>query len=350
MEDPPVEDAVTMPIPDSIDLPGAPAIPGLRIRTYAGPGDLPALLALHGAVDAADGITYVTTANELRLAHEHATDLDPREHEILVLVGDELVAMSAVEVLDSNDGRLFLISRGRVHPAWRRHGLGETLFSHAERRLSDLAAQRPGPMPKVLVTRVEEGDVGARVLAEQHGYEQVRVYHHMVRPHMADILEPPLPEGLDVRPLREDQLPILWDAMTDAFKDDFGADDVSPASYRRFVEDEDLDLSLASIAWDADEIAGGVIGYIVRDENEAQGYLRGWADPVFVRERWRRRGLASSLMGRTLGLLRDRGMTSAQLGVDTENAFRAFALYERHGFRPARSTTEWHRPLEAGTA
>jgi GNAT superfamily N-acetyltransferase len=330
----------------AIVLPDAPTIPSLGVRTYAGPVDLPALLALHRAVDAADGVTSITTSNEIRLAHEHATDLDPREHEILVFVDDQLVASSSVEALDSNDGRRFLISRGRVHPAWRRHGLGEALFAHAERRLVALADERSELRPRVLVTRIEERDVGARVLAERHGYEQVRIYHHLVRPDMTRILEPPMPEGLEVRPLTVDQLPALWDAMTDAFKEDFGADDTSEASYRRFVEDEDLDLSLASIAWEGDEIAGGVIGYIVPEENEAQGYLRGWTDPVFTRQRWRRRGLASALLGRTLAMLRDRGMTSAQLDVDTENVFRAFTLYERHGFRPAASTSEWHKPLD----
>jgi GNAT superfamily N-acetyltransferase len=342
-----IEDDATPFGRDGIDLPGGPAIAGLRLRTYAGPGDLPALLGLYRAVDAADGVTFVTTSHELRLAHEHSTDLDPREHELLVFVHDELVATSSVEVLDSNDGRTFLISRGRVHPVWRRHGIGEALFSLAERRLVTLAAARSDPRPRVLVTRIEEGDVGARVLAEHHGYDLVRLYQHLVRADLEDILESPLPDGLEVRPLTTEQLPALWDAMTDAFKEDFGADDTSPASYRRFVEDEDLDLSLASIAWEGDEIAGGVIGYVVPEENEAQGYLRGWADPVFTRQPWRRRGLASSLLGRTLTLLRDRGMTSAQLGVDTENAFKAYSLYERHGFRPASSTSEWHRPIEA---
>ena len=44
-------------------------------------------------------------------------------------------------------------------------------------------------------------------------------------------------------------------------------------------------------------------------------------------------------------LLRDRGMTSAQLGVDSENPYQAFDLYERHGFRKVRATSEWHRPM-----
>jgi hypothetical protein len=45
-------------------------------------------------------------------------------------------------------------------------------------------------------------------------------------------------------------------------------------------------------------------------------------------------------------LLRERGMTSAQLDVDTENANRALSLYERHGFVSDRSAGEWHRRME----
>jgi len=44
-------------------------------------------------------------------------------------------------------------------------------------------------------------------------------------------------------------------------------------------------------------------------------------------------------------MLRERGMTSAQLGVDSQNANGAPTLYRRHGFVVERSWSEWHRPL-----
>jgi ribosomal protein S18 acetylase RimI-like enzyme len=99
------------------------------------------------------------------------------------------------------------------------------------------------------------------------------------------------------------------------------------------------------VAFDADEIAGAVLGYILPEENEAQGYRRGWVDPVFVRRPWRRRGLAGVLLGEALVRLRERGMTSAQLEVDSENANQALGLYERHGFAVDRSSSEWHKPI-----
>jgi ribosomal protein S18 acetylase RimI-like enzyme len=41
-------------------------------------------------------------------------------------------------------------------------------------------------------------------------------------------------------------------------------------------------------------------------------------------------------------------MTSAQLGVDSQNAHEALGLYQRHGFEVVRSSSEWHKPLAEG--
>jgi ribosomal protein S18 acetylase RimI-like enzyme len=329
-----------------VTIPDAPAIPGLRIRTYGGPDDIPAMVVLHRAVNLADGNPEVWTAEELRLQYEEWTNVDPREDDLLAFVDDQLVALSRIEWMDSNDGRRFYVHEGHVHLDWRRLGLGRAMFRRNAQRLTEVAAGQEIDRPRVLVAWAEQGDPGASALASAEGYERVRVYHLMLRPDMEDILVPPIAEGLEVRPLTHDQLPAFWDAMTEAFRDHFGGDDSSPAAYRRWSQDPNLDLSLTMAAYDGDEIAGAVMGYIYPEENEEHGYQRGWTDPVFVRRPWRRRGLASALIGRTLVALRDRGMTAAQLGVDSENPNEALTLYERHRFEVQRSTTEWHRAFE----
>ena len=52
------------------------------------------------------------------------------------------------------------------------------------------------------------------------------------------------------------------------------------------------------------------------------------------------------LLGRALVRLREAGMTSAQLGVDSQNQNQALTLYERHRYAVDRSASEWHKPLE----
>ena len=51
-----------------------------------------------------------------------------------------------------------------------------------------------------------------------------------------------------------------------------------------------------------------------------------------VRRPWRRRGLASALILSACVALRERGMTEAALGVDSESLSGALGMYERLGF------------------
>ena len=61
---------------------------------------------------------------------------------------------------------------------------------------------------------------------------------------------------------------------------------------------------------------------------------------------WRRRGLGSALVARSLIVFRERGMTSAGLGVDADNPTGALGLYERAGFEVDFRSTAYRKPME----
>jgi GNAT superfamily N-acetyltransferase len=279
--------------------------------------------------------------NELK----HASSTDPREDVVLAFAGDELVAVSYATFEDANEGMRHYQSYCFVHPAWRRRGLGSALLPRTEERLRQIAARHVHQAPPLLVTWVDGPDVGARRLAEDHGYRNVRTYHYMVRPDLEDIEAPDPPDGIVIRPAGRDELRTVWDAMAEAFKDHFGAMDSSERAFQGWIDSPRMDLEGMICAFDGDEIAAGVQAAITPGENEARGYLRGWTDPVFTRRAWRRRGLAFACLGRALQVLRDWGMTSAQLGVDTENPHDALTLYRKHRFETTYTETEWHKPL-----
>ena len=330
-----------------LELRHAPAIPGLHFRFSAGEDDIPAIVALANRFNAAVGETERWSVEMMASLLRNRSHVPPEEGSLLAFVGDRLVASSVIEYADTSDGERHYRSVGSVDPDWFRHGLGTAMMAFNEELLRDLAAREAYAGPKRLITWLDDGDPGGLELARQRGYRKVRVYHHMTRPDMDDIDIRPLPEGIEVRPVRRDELPRLWEAGTEAFRDHFGGHDFSPQAYQRFVEDPLLDLDLTLAAFDGDEIVACVQGAIDPDENAANGYLRGWTDPVFTRRAWRRRGPAYALLGRSLALLKERGMTSAQLGVDSENDNQALTLYERHRYEVDRSASEWHKPLEA---
>ena len=95
-----------------------------------------------------------------------------------------------------------------------------------------------------------------------------------------------------------------------------------------------------------DEVAGGIWNDIHAEENAELGLQRGWLSSVFTRRPWRRRGLAAALISRSLALLRERGMSSAALGVDADNPFGALGLYESAGFAVHERFCAWRRSME----
>ena len=149
-----------------------------------------------------------------------------------------------------------------------------------------------------------------------------------------------------VREVRQAEIYSICRADVEAFRDHWGGFDDSDATLERWKKSPSWDPSLWVVAWDGDEVAAGVINAIEEEENRALGVERGWLHSVFTRRPWRRRGLARALIARSLVKIRDRGMTSAVLGVDADNPTGAFGLYESVGFEVSYRSTAWRKPLE----
>lgn len=326
-------------------LPESSPTHGVRFRAYAGEADIPAMVELKRLVNADLGVPDVASVGQEVAELRNLTHVDARADYIHAFAGDRMVATSSIEWAETAAGQRHFYSRGWVLPEWRRHGIGTAMLQRNEARMVELAASMEHDHPPALVTWLEDADVGGHVLFSSRGYRQVRVYRHMVRPHMNDIDLGALPVGIEVRSVTPELWPRLWAGMMEAFRDHFGAQDDSAAAFRRWSEDPEIDPGLWAVAFDGDEVAAGVLGYIEPAENEVFGYQRGWADPVFTRRDFRRRGIAHALLGRCLVRLRERGMTSAQLDVDSQNPNDALTLYRRHGFEVERGSTEWHRPF-----
>lgn len=330
----------------TIDIPSAPDIPGLRFRSYAGEADVPDMARVMNAAMEANGNPEYEPEEAIRNDLRHPTSTDPHEDVVLAFVGTELVAVSFLSFEDANEGMRHYQSYCFVHPDWRRRGLGGALMPRNEHRLRQIASGHAQSAPPRLVTWIDGSDVGARALVEEHGYQHVRTYHYMVRPDLEGIEAPEPPEGITIRSAERHELRDVWDAMAEAFRDHFGAMDTSEAAFRRWTTSPRMDPAGMIVALDGDEVVAGVQAAVTPGEAEARGYRRGWTDPVFTRRAWRRRGLAFACLGRALQTLREWGMDSAQLGVDTENPNDALTLYRKHRFESTFSETEWHKPLE----
>ena len=321
---------------------------GLVLRPYAGESDVPEIARLTNDEFAADGVPeHIELENQLAW-YRHPTDqFDPPRDVTIAEVDGRAVGFGFRQWVDTNDGEFREIRvEGRVDPAWRRRGIGSALLAHNERAARAVMAGYPTSRKLAYGSWSGSTQPGDSALLDVNGFSQVRWFFDMVRPNLDDIPDIPLPAGLEVRPVTEDLVMQVWRADLEAFLDHWGGHDDSEEALRRYLDSPDHDLSLWLIAWDGDEVAGGIINGIERGENRALGVQRGWLHSVFTRRPWRRRGLAAALVARSLALLRDRGMTSAVLGVDAENPTGALGLYERAGFEKAYASTAWRKPLD----
>jgi mycothiol synthase len=327
---------------------GAPLPAGFRLRPYAGESDLADLARIRNAEFEADGIPERVTSDILRAEFGHPGDsFDPERDVTVAVVGDEVVGWTERDWVDTWDGHIREYRQGGyVTPAWRRRGVGTALLLDGERRRRERAASHQTDRQLVLGSWNADSQDGAAALLGSHGYTAVRWFFDMIRRSMDDIPDLPLPDGLEVRPITPDLYRAVWEANIEAFRDHWGGFDTSEESYQRELQLPTFDPSLWVIAFDAELAAGGVINKIDAHENEALGIKRGWLQSVWTRRPWRRRGLARATIARSLVLLRDRGMTTAGLGVDADNPSGALGLYESLGFEVELRYTAWRKPFE----
>lgn len=320
---------------------------GLRLRAYAGDGDVPAIVRVVNAAAEADRVEEFWSEESMRAIANHPTEqFDARRDVVVGEVDGRVVAAGGMDWVDTRDGRYREYRFwGAVDPERRGQGIGSALVAHQERHAGTLAARQELDREPVLGSFAPVGRP-AEALLRVHGFEVARWFFDMVRPHLDAIEVPPMPDGLDLRPVTPDQHETIWRANREAFRDHWGGADESLAAMRRLVEDPDTDTGLWLIAWDGDEVAGGVWNAIHVEENRQLGLARGWLASVFTRRSWRKRGLARALIGRSLELLRDRGMTSAALGVDADNPSGALGLYEASGFEVHEQFGAWRKPME----
>jgi mycothiol synthase len=328
-----------------------PTVGRLRVRPYRGPDDLAAIVKVTNAEHAADGLPWRTTPEELAAEYGHPSEqFDPARDVTLAELDDEVVAFTDISWVDTTDGlREYRIS-GAVHPDWRRRGIGTSLLHQNEARALALAATHNTNRPKVLGLYSGERQAGRQAIAERAGYAPQRWFFEMTRP--LDELPPlaDLPDGIELRTATADQMRQIFTADVEAFQDHWGGFDSSEEGFQRWIDSPSLDLSLLLMAWVGDEVAAGVVNSIYPAENEALGQLRGWLDSVFTRRAWRHRGLARALIVRSLHLLKERGMTTAVLGVDADNPSGALGLYERVGFVVESRGSAYRKAMEAPSA
>jgi mycothiol synthase len=337
---------------ENIILSGRIDIPGLDWRSFHGEGDYPKMLAvLHGSA-AVDGIERSEKLEDIANTYTHLHNSDPYKDMLFAEVDGEVVAYSRTWwELDGSD-QWIGFQLGNVLPEWRRKGIGSTLLRFNEERLRQIAhelkenAKIPKDSPCYLDNFVSSSELERINLLERRGYLVIRYAHDMVRPDLENIPDLPLPPGVEVRPVHPEHRRLIWEASNEAFRDHWGYIPDPWVMFEQMIDDPDFDPSLWRVAWQGDQIAGMVLSFINKDENEMYGRRRGYTENICVRRPWRKQGLAKALIALSLSALKEREMTEAGLGVDAENISGALHLYEHMGYRVVKTSRFYRKPMK----
>jgi mycothiol synthase len=332
---------------DELEVSDAPAIPGLRFRRFRDADDYAAIAKLLTDGSLFDDLDFAVDAATIRVELENETDFDLRRDLMLAEVDGRVIGYQQAG-RTVRDGLALYTSAGTVHPDWRGRGVGTALLRTNERHLRAKAEGFDDPDGRALGTWTGEKESGAAELLAAEGYVAVRWYFSMIRDNLDDIPDIPLPDGLEIREVRDEDRQTIFDADNEAFRDHWGHREMTREDFTRLFSMPDLDTSLWSIAWDGDEVAGGVQTFIWKAENETLGVKRGWLEHISVRRAWRRQGVAKATIADALRRLRAAGMEEAMLGVDAENPTGALQLYESLGFRTKDRGIAYRKPWQPG--
>ncbi len=329
-----------------LTLPEAPAISGLKFRRFLGDEDFPGMVAVIAAAKVADKVERSETVEDIRKNYQHLRNSDPFRDVLIAEIDAEMVAYSRVDwyVDELSKQRIYRLF-GFVRPEWRRKGIGRAMLRFNEAALRQTAASHPADLPRFYESQGNDTELENDTLLKSEGYAPVRHGYTMVRPDLENIPDLPLPEGLEVRPVRPDEYRKVWDACQVAFQDHWGYTPPTEEDYQSYLASRQFQPELWQVAWDGDRVAGTVLNFIDEEENREYHRLRGWTEEITTGRAWRRHGLAHALIARSLKMLKEMGLQEAALGVDTENLSGALHLYESMGYRPITRVTIYRKPM-----
>jgi mycothiol synthase len=321
-----------------------PQLDGVHFRTFRGSSDFPHFARLITAWSKGVGDDRVETAEGIASGYANLQRCDPERDLVVVEVDGLPVAYSRVWWDLEADGPHVYKHFCILDPEVEGRGIDAALFAWNEERLREIGGGHDVE-EQLLEVWSNDRNAAANALIRGAGYEAITYSAEMVRPTVDDLPDHSLPDGLEIRPVRDEDIRTIWEADVEAFRDHWGFVEQTEADYQRFLAFPYMDTTLWKIAWDDEGPAGQVKSFVDTAQNAEHGLKRGWTESISTSRRWRRRGVAKALIVESIRELAARGMTEVALGVHTENPNGAYDLYAGLGYEVTSTWTTYRKRL-----
>ncbi len=328
-----------------IDIKNAPPIVGLNFRHFQGEGDYSQIAAVVTASEAADNVTRNVKAEDIANAFQHLNNCDPFTDIIVAEVFGTMVGYArGSREDDTNSGRVFH-HNGFLVPEWRRKGIGTAMLLWMENHFYEIATSHHLDGARCYQVGVTQFQKGASIMLERAGYQPARYFYEMQRPSLEEIIEFPLPNGLEIRPVTSDHYPAIWKSMDDPSGDEWGSKELTAEDYQEWLVNPHFQPHLWQVVWEisTNQIVGHVLTFIDDVENEQFNRKRGYTEGIGVNQSWWRRGVARALISRSLQAQKAAGMTESALAADSDSTSNVLRLYESCGFQIVKRDTIYRK-------
>ncbi len=322
-----------------------PAIPGLSFRHFRGEADYAAIAAIRNARSVAGFREGYFQAEDLAIEFKYLSNCSPETDVLIAELNGQTVAYGVCRWEQEKQRKIFIIGIN-VLPELKDKGIDAAMLPWLEQRAMDVSRGLPGEEERIFLQSCFQNDVTYSSLLEAAGYTLTRSFYSMARSLEGELPEPgELPPGIEVRPALPSQYHLVWEKANEAFREHWGFVEPRAEDFLAWQESRWFQPLLWQVAWVGNEPVGQVQNFVDMLNNEKSGGLRGYTEGISVLKPYRRQGIASSLIARSLRMLQAMNLKEAALTVDAENKLGALHLYESLGYRTYQVEKAYHKPM-----
>ena len=323
--------------------------PGINFRRFRGETDYHALAEVLTASSRADQEERTVTAENIADVFRNAlSNCDPTKDMIIAEVDGGMVGYARGWWDEESLGNFLYKHNCFLKAGWRGKGIEHVMIGWVEKRLREVSKDHMKENTKFFQVSISQHQGWLETILLDQGYQPKRYYYLMVRPTLEDLPDFPLPEGLETRPVKENQLRVIWNLIQSTDKASLLSEEKNEQAYREWLTQPRFQPNLWQIAWDKkkDLPIGYVLTYIEQEENRQYKRKRGYTEGIGVLPKWRRQGLARALISLSLKAQKEAGMKESALVAESDSVFKVTKLYESCGFQIVNQDTIYQKPLE----
>ncbi len=280
------------------------------------------------------------------MEHELSAYFDPLDKRTLVArSADEVVGYATVYIRAAEAEEMRSYVNDYVAMDWRERGLVDPMTDWAIAAASDALGGVTAGKRYVCAWLYKKLEDAAAPFAKR-GFEPVRHWWEMD----CSLNEPVSPrpeEGFEIvqwGEAHDEPARLVYNA---AFADHWGSTPMDQENWaKQLIASPNFRRHMSFVA-----VAGGeLVGYSACEDYpedwEAAGRREAWIGGLGVVREWRKRGIASALLSRSMNAMRVAGAEAAMIGVDSDSPSGAQHLYQSLGFGTKTTGITWQLELD----